>query len=53
MTFWYLPMSLDTNFLVVYKPCRALEGLRGVDFQGKDCFTKLVSNFSETDFGYS
>ena len=53
MTFWYMPRSLDTNFLVVYEPCSALEGLRVVDFQGKNCFTKLVSNFSETDFGFS
>ena len=53
MTFWYLPRSIDTNFLVVYESYRALEGLQGVGFQGKNCFTKLVSNFSETDFGFS
>ena len=40
MTFWYMPRSLDTNFLVVYEPCRVLEGLRGVEFQGKNCLTK-------------
>ena len=53
MTFWYLPRSIDTNFLVVYEPYRALEGLQGVGFQGKNCLTKMASNFSETDFGFS
>ena len=53
MTFWYLPRSIDTNFLVVYEPYRALEGLQGVAFQGKNCLTKMVPNFSETDFGFS
>ena len=53
MTFLYLPRSIDTNFLVVYEPCRVLEGLQGVGFQGKNCLTKMVSNFSETDFGFS
>ena len=52
MTFWYLPRSIDTN-LVVYEPYRALEGLQGVGFQGKNCLTKMASNFSETDFGFS
>ena len=40
-------------FLVVYEPYRVLEGLQGVGFQGKNCFTKLVSNFSEIDFGFT
>ena len=40
MTFFYLPRSIDTNFLVVYEPYRALEGLQGVGFQGKNCLTK-------------
>ena len=53
MTIWYLPRSIDTNFLVVYEPYRALEGLQGVRFQGKNCLTKLVSNFSEIDFGFT
>ena len=53
MTFWYMPRSIDTNFLVVYEPCRALEGLLVVEFQGKNCLTKMASNFSETDFGFS
>ena len=37
MTFWYLPGSVDTNFLVVYEPHRVLEDLQGVGFQGKNC----------------
>ena len=53
MTFCYLPRSTDTNFLVVYEPYRALEGLQGVAFQGKNCLTKMVPNFSKTDFGFS
>ena len=53
MAFCYLPRSTDTIFLVVYDPNRALEGLQGVGFQGKNCFTKLVSNFSEIDFGFT
>ena len=53
MTFWYLPRSINTIFLVVYEPYKVLEGLQGVGFQGKNCFTKMVSNFSETDFGFS
>ena len=52
MAFCYLPMSTDTIFLVVYGPNRALEGLQGVGFQGKNCFTKLVSNFSEINFDF-
>ena len=38
-------------FLAVYEPYRVLECLKGVGFQGKNCFTKMVSNFSEIDFG--
>ena len=53
MTFWYLPRSIDTNFLVVYEPYRALEGLQGVGFQGKNCLTKMASNLAKTDFGFS
>ena len=53
MTFCNLPTSIDTNFLVVYEPYRTLEGLQGVGFQGKNCLTKMASNFSETDFGFS
>ena len=52
MTFWYLPRSTNTFFLVVYEPYRVLEGLQGVGFQGTNCFTKLDSNFSEIDFGF-
>ena len=52
MTFWYLPGSIDIIFLVVYEPHRGLEGLQGVGFQGKNCFTKMFSNFSEIDFGF-
>ena len=40
------------NFLVVYEPYRVLEGLKGVGFQGKNCFTKMALNFSEIDFGF-
>ena len=39
-TFQYLPRSIDTIILVVYEPYRALEGLQGVWFQGKNCFIK-------------
>ena len=52
MTFRYLPRSIDTIFLVVYEPYRALEGLEDVRFQGKNCFTKMASNFSKIDFGF-
>jgi hypothetical protein len=52
MTFWYLPRSIDTIFLVVYEPHRALAGLQGVGFEGKNFFTKMVSNFSENNFGF-
>ena len=50
MTFWYLPRSIDTIFLVVYEPYRALEGLQGVGFQGKNCFTNMVLNFFKINF---
>ena len=50
MKFWHLPRSIDIIFLAVYEPYRVLEGLQGVGFQGKNCFTKLVSNVSEIDF---
>ena len=53
MTFWYLPESLDTIFWVAYELHRVLEDLKGVGFQGKNCFTKMVSNFSEIDFGFT
>ena len=36
---------------MVYEPHRVLECLQSVGFQGKNCFTKTVSNFSEIDFG--
>jgi hypothetical protein len=39
-------------FLVVCGPILKLQGLEGVGFQGKNCFTKMVSNFSEIDFGF-
>ena len=52
MTSCNLPGSIDTIFLVVYEPHRALEGLQGVQFQGKKCSTKTVSNFSEINFGF-
>ena len=53
MTFKYLPRSIDTIFLVVYEPYRALEVLEDVGFQGKNCFTKMASNFSDIDFGFT
>ena len=40
-------------FLVVYGPHRELQGLQGVGFQGKNCFIKMVSNFSEINFGFT
>ena len=51
MTFWCLPGSIDTIFLVAYELHRVLEDLKGAGFQGKNCFTKMLSNFSEIDFG--
>ena len=44
MTFWYLPRSMDTKFWGVYEPYRALQGLQGVGFQGKNCLTKVASS---------
>ena len=53
-TFQYLPRLIDTIFfLVVYEPHKALEGLQGVRFQGTNCFTKMVSNFSEINYGFT
>ena len=52
MTFKYLLRSIDTIVSVVYGPYRALEGLEDVRFQGKNCFTKMASNFSEIDCGF-
>jgi hypothetical protein len=52
MTFLYLPGSIEQFFLVVYEPHRVLEDLQGVGFQGKNCFTKMASNFSEIDCGF-
>ena len=53
--YWYdILLSAQVNryiFLVVYEPYRVLEGLQGAGFQGKNCFTKMLSNFSEIDFG--
>ena len=40
-------------FLVVYGPILKLQGLEGVGFQGENCFTKMVSNFSEINFGFT
>jgi hypothetical protein len=40
-------------FLVVYEPHRELRGLQGVVFQGKNCFIKMVPNFSEINFGFT
>ena len=40
-------------FLVVYEPHRELRGLQGVGFQGKNCFIKMVPNFSEINFGFT
>ena len=50
---YYLSWSIDTIVLVVYEPHRVLRGLQGVGFQGKKCFTKMVSNFFEINFGFT
>ena len=42
MTFWYLPGSIDTIFWVAYELHRVLEDLKGVGFQSKNCFTKML-----------
>ena len=39
-------------FLAVYEPILKLQGLEGVGFQGKNCLTKMVSNFSKIDCGF-
>jgi hypothetical protein len=39
-------------FWVVSGPILKLQGLQGVEFQGKNCFTKMASNFSEIDCGF-
>ena len=39
-------------FLEVYEPILKLQGLVAVEFQGKDCFTKMASNFSEINCGF-
>ena len=39
-------------FLVVYEPILELQGLVAVEFQGKNCFKKMASNFSEIDCGF-
>ena len=39
-------------FLVVYEPILKLQGLVAVEFQGKNCFKKTASNFSEIDCGF-
>ena len=39
-------------FLVVYEPILKLQGLVAVEFQGKNCFKKMASNFSEIDCGF-
>ena len=51
MTFWHLPRSIDAIFFAVYEPHRSLECLQGVLFQGKNHSTKMVSNFSEINYG--
>ena len=38
---------------MVYEPHKALEGLQGVGFQGKNCFTKKVSNVSKINYGFT
>ena len=39
-------------FLVVYEPILKLRSLVAVEFQGKNGFTKMASNFSEIDCGF-
>jgi hypothetical protein len=41
------------NFFGVYESILKLQGLQGVRFQGKNCFTKMVSNFSGINFGFT
>ena len=40
------------NIFVVYEPILELQGLVAVEFQGKNCFKKMASNFSEIDCGF-
>ena len=40
-------------FLVVYEPILKLQGLVAVEFQGKNGFTKMASNFSKIDCGFT
>ena len=51
MTFFYLPRSIDTIFLMIYEPHRVLEGVQSGGFQDKNCLTKMVLNFSKINFG--
>ena len=39
-------------FLVVYEPILKLQGLVAVEFQGKNGFKKMASNFSKIDCGF-
>jgi len=39
-------------FLAVYEPILKLQGPAAVKFQGKNCFTKMASDFSEIDCGF-
>ena len=39
-------------FFVVYEPILKLQGLVAVEFQGKNGFTKMTSNFFEIDCGF-
>ena len=47
-----MPRSIDTHYLVVYEPYRALEGLKGVGFQVKKeaGFEKKKCNKIDGDF---
>ncbi len=36
-------------FLAIYEPILELQGLVAVEFQGKNDFKKMASNFSEID----
>jgi hypothetical protein len=41
------------KFLVVYGPILKLQGFECIGFQGKNCITKMVSNFSNINFGFT
>ena len=43
--------ALRKIFLVVYGPIFKLQGFECVRFQGKNCVTKMVSNFSKINSG--